>query len=68
MIRKIIEVKDEYCKIHIPKEYMNKKIEILILPFEESNASKILQKTSGILKGKRIDPIKWQEEIKSERF
>jgi hypothetical protein len=70
MVREIIRVKDEFYRVHIPKEYVNKKVEILVLPFDENDensASRILKKTSGILKDKNIDPIKWQEEIRIDR-
>ena len=67
MIREIVTVKDEFYSVKIPKEYVNKKVEILVLPFEESNISKILKKTSGILKDRSIDPIKWQEEMRVDR-
>jgi len=34
MIREIIRPSSEYYSLHIPKEYIDKDIEILILPFE----------------------------------
>ena len=34
MIREIITPKSENYYVNIPKEYINKKIEILVLPFE----------------------------------
>ncbi len=67
MIREIVKIKDEFYKIRIPKEYINKKVEILVLPFEESSASKILKKTFGILEEKNVDPIKWQEDMRVDR-
>lgn len=70
MLREIIRVKDEFYRVHIPKEYVNKKVEILVLPFDENDensTSRILKKTSGILKDKNIDPIKWQEEMRIDR-
>ncbi len=34
MLRKIIIPKEERCTIKVPKEYLNRKIEILIFPFD----------------------------------
>jgi len=66
MIKEIIKVESEYYKIHIPKEYLNKKVEITVLPIEQEDGTKLLEKTSGIFK-KKIDPIKWQREIRNDR-
>jgi len=30
MVREIIRVKDEFYRVHIPKEYVNKKVEISV--------------------------------------
>ena len=35
MVREIIEVEDEIYNLHIPKEYLHKKVEILVLPFDD---------------------------------
>ncbi|MFA7084670.1 MAG: hypothetical protein WC141_09060 [Arcobacteraceae bacterium] len=73
MIREIIIPKDINFTLKIPKEYINKKIEILILPFfkeekiKKSKTLDIFSKTAGILKSKNIDPIKWQMETRSDR-
>jgi hypothetical protein len=73
MLREIICPQIEEYMLHIPPEYLNKKVEILVLPFfEEETAQKvnnvqgIINKTAGILKDKSIDPVKWQQEIRSE--
>lgn len=73
MVREIIKPENEIYHLHIPKEYINKKIEILILPFsyneEKDNLYKdsdIFLKTAGILKDRNIDPLKWQKEIRDE--
>ena len=73
MLREIICPESEEYILHIPNEYLNKKIEILVLPFfdepiinGDKNQKNILNKTAGILKDKCIDPIKWQQEIRSE--
>ncbi|MEA3522395.1 MAG: hypothetical protein U9R50_05425 [Campylobacterota bacterium] len=36
MIREIIKPQQEEYTIHIPKEYLNHKVEILILPFDDT--------------------------------
>lgn len=74
MVREIIKPENEIYQLHIPKEYINKEIEILILPFSYNEEKKILSKnnddiflqTAGILKNKNIDPIKWQKEMRDE--
>jgi hypothetical protein len=75
MLRQIIRPTQEHYDLHIPKEYLNHEVEILVLPFsynkEEQLSQKesvdLLMKTSGILKSKAIDPLKWQEDIRSDR-
>ena len=67
MTREIMIPKSEnYCVV-IPKEYINKKVEILVLPFETplKNASEamehnILSLTKSILPIS-INPIEWQK-------
>ncbi|CAM3839047.1 hypothetical protein [Arcobacter cloacae] len=73
MVREIIKPVSEVYNLHIPKEYINKRVEILILPFSYNENDKnieqnddVLKKTSGILKNTNIDPLKWQEEIRDE--
>ncbi len=66
MYKEIIEAKKEIYQIRIPREYLNKKIEISISPVEEKR-DEILEKSFGILKNRDIDPIAWQEEIRSDR-
>jgi len=75
MIRKIIKPSSEYYNVHIPKEYMDKRVEILVLPFddesEENNQEtnenkKLLEKTAGLLRSRNIDPVKWQQGIRTE--
>jgi len=74
MLREIIKTSSEEYIIHIPKEYLNREIEILILPFtanvrEEFSDNDIydkIKRTSGILKGRIIDPVQWQKDVRSE--
>lgn len=40
MLRKIFITKENYLKLAIPKEYLNKKIEILVFPIDK-NSEKI---------------------------
>ncbi|MDD5399895.1 MAG: hypothetical protein PHQ93_01730 [Sulfurimonas sp.] len=75
MVREIIKPTSEFYNLHIPKEYINHEVEILILPFsydKELNSKRTqnddtFSKTSGLLKSKNIDPLKWQEEIRNDR-
>ena len=73
MLREIITPQSNEHIIHIPQEYINTKVEILVLPFNDSltknvkeNNKNIFLKTSGLLKSKNIDPLAWQKEIRSE--
>ena len=59
MLRKIIQARSEEYLLHIPKEYINKKIEILVLPFENESKNSnqdIIIKTAVIIKNRNIDP------------
>ncbi|MEA3354028.1 MAG: hypothetical protein U9Q33_09460 [Campylobacterota bacterium] len=75
MLRQIILPTEEHYDLHIPKEYLNHEVEILVLPFSYSKEAKeiqledkdIFKKTAGILKSKNVDPLKWQEDIRSDR-
>jgi hypothetical protein len=70
MLREIVQVKNENYNLKIPKEYLNKKVEILVFGINDKknyNASEILNKSAGILKNKNIDPVKWQREIRDDR-
>jgi hypothetical protein len=73
MIRQIIRVDSEEYTIHIPREYLNKKIEILVFPLEmeapEVPGEEIINSirdSSGLLKNRDIDPVAWQRSIRSE--
>lgn len=72
MIREIVEPKEEIYTIHIPKEYLHKRVEILVLPMDEEQTEEDIQKTeiitatSGILSTHSIDPVKWQQEMRNE--
>ncbi|MFK5975012.1 MAG: hypothetical protein QM493_00765 [Sulfurovum sp.] len=73
MIREIITPHSGEYTIKIPKEYIETEIEILILPFSYPKLTKkkrdkkdIFSKTAGILTSKNIDPIAWQDEVRSE--
>jgi len=43
MIREIIRPKSNNYNIHIPEEYIDKEIEILILPFSYNKKSEIIK-------------------------
>lgn len=72
MLREIITPKAQDYMLHIPMEYVNTKVEILVLPFDDTKNNKvdnsvdIIKKTAGILASKKIDPLKWQAEIRDE--
>ena len=57
--------------VKIPAEYLNTKVEILVLPFSENEISSVettdfIKKTAGILADQQIDPLKWQHEMRQE--
>jgi len=73
MVREIIKPKDNEYTIKIPAEYINRRIEILILPYPEDDSIAphnsgvdIIKKTAGLLAGKNIDPVEWQRKMRSE--
>jgi hypothetical protein len=72
MLREIITPQTQDYTVKIPAEYLNAKVEILVLPFSEDEISSIakttdiIKKTAGILAEQKIDPIKWQHEIRQE--
>ncbi len=72
MLREIVRPTSEFYNIHIPKEYINTGVEILVLPFshdyerKDQTNNELFSKTSGILKDKNINPEKWQEDMRSE--
>ncbi len=55
MIREIIRPTSEFYNIHIPKEYINQEIEILVLPFSyqqnkfDANQEKLHKSLAGSL-------------------
>ena len=72
MLREIVRPTSEIYHIHIPKEYINTEVEILVSPFshdyehKDQTNSELFSKTSGILKDKNIKPEKWQEDMRRE--
>jgi len=71
MIREIITPQTQRHTIEIPKEYLNMEVEILIFPIDAAKRpsdqrDQLIRKTSGILSGRKVDPIIWQREIRSE--
>jgi len=73
MLREIIVPKERDYLLKIPEKYLNRQVEILVLPMDnmpisnpDSKNPDILRKTSGILKNRNIDPLKWQQNIRSE--
>ena len=78
MLREIIKVKDTNYQIHIPKEYINQEVEILVLPYSGLELSKNKQKTEKfglIFSDYNIrsfddidDPVGWQNKIREDRI
>lgn len=72
MLREIITPKTQNYTVQIPLEYLNTQVEILVLPFVNKepvltdNSMDIIKKTAGILATQKIDPLKWQREIRDE--
>jgi len=76
MIREIVVPIKETCLLHIPEKYIDRRIEILILPFDRheddigksrnQSRKKLLKKTAGLLRAKKIDPMAWQDQIRQE--
>ena len=71
MIREVVRPQTQSFTINIPKEYLNREIEILIFPVnpekEFSNQkTDIIKKTSGLLSHRKVDPIEWQKKIRDQ--
>jgi len=71
MLKEIIRPQSQKYTIEIPKEYLNQNVMILVLPLSgdtrlDDKRMDIIQKTSGILSGRNIDPLRWQKEIRDE--
>lgn len=73
MIREIIIPKKRDYVLSIPEEYLNRKVEILVLPMDNDQMKEkcdthidIVKMTSGILKDKKIDPLRWQRNIRAD--
>lgn len=50
MVREIIKPVSEVYNLHIPKEYINKRVEILILPFSYNENDKNIEQNDDVLK------------------
>lgn len=71
MLREIIKPKSKTHTIHIPEEYIDQEVEILVFPVHLERkhlkqCSDIVRTTSGILSDQKIDPVAWQRQIRSE--
>lgn len=74
MIREIIHPTTENYTIVIPKEYLNKDVELLIIPLDSKNGEdsdkmrklEIIRNSAGLIKKEDFDPIKWQDEIRDK--
>lgn len=74
MLREIVKATSQEYILHIPMDYLNREIEILILPFSREAKAEFkddsfcdrIKKTSGMLKNKINDPVQWQKDIRGE--
>ncbi len=71
MIREIIRPQTQSYTINIPAEYLDREVEILVLPVGPekkvlSHNASIVKKTAGILSKNKIDPVSWQRKIRDE--
>ncbi|HPB82920.1 MAG TPA: hypothetical protein PK200_12855 [Spirochaetota bacterium] len=73
MIREIIKPTKRDYTIQIPDEYLNRTVEILILPISDDQIKNspavdddLTRKTAGILKDASLDPVQWQRSIRDE--
>ncbi len=73
MLREIVIPTSENYSIHIPKEFVNNKAEILVFSLEDndkgiyqSSMETVLSETFGILEKHPVDAVKWQREIRKE--
>jgi hypothetical protein len=71
MIKEIIRPQSQQYVIEIPKEYLNTDVVVSVVPLTENTAQSddrlsIIKRTAGILAVRKIDPVKWQREIRSE--
>lgn len=72
MIREIVRPTSTEYIIHIPDEYIDKEVEILVLPIDTEKVvdkkvnKELFSATAGILRPKGIDPVKWQQKIRNE--
>ncbi|MFP4452865.1 MAG: hypothetical protein ACLFNW_09245 [Desulfobacterales bacterium] len=71
MIKEIIRPQSQQYVIEIPKEYLNTDVVVSVVPLTENTAQSddclsIIKRTAGILAERKIDPVKWQREIRSE--
>ncbi len=71
MLREVVTPQTQNYTIQIPLEYLNTQVEILVLPFIEKEnkivkSVDMIKKTAGILSARKIDPVKWQKQIRDE--
>jgi len=70
VIREIIIPKEKEYLLKLPVEYLNKRVEILVFSVDGDeqvvSSGNIVQKTSGILNNRSVDPLKWQADMRSQ--
>ena len=68
MIREIVKPKNQDFVIHLPDEYLNQELEILVFPIntkKEKNSS-ITNNLSGILKNSKIDEEDYKKHLEKK--
>jgi hypothetical protein len=68
MIREIVKPKNQDFVIHLPDEYLNQELEILVFPIntkKEKNSS-ITSNLSGILKNSKIDEEDYKKHLEKK--
>ncbi len=66
MIREIITPTNEYYTLKIPKEYINKKIEIILKPYDKKNLFGALEKFANPKLIKKEKKIAWEKVIEEK--
>jgi len=65
MIREIVKPKTQDFVIHLPDEYIDQEIEILVFPIKEKKTS-ITNKLSGILKNSNLNEKDYKEYLEEK--
>jgi len=68
MIREIVKPKSQDFVIHLPNEYVNQDLEILVFPIQVKKEKQIsiTENLSGILKNSKIDEKDYQKHLENK--